>query len=90
MRRKLMFALVLPLLLAECVAQFVFDDQAWTTVFAVLSIGVLVVRWILGDPLPPVDWSADPQPDDHDDDESFIWEPGDLHEYDHLLRKEGE
>lgn len=90
MSRKLMWALALLLLAAECIAQFVFDDQQWTTVLALLTIGVLVVRWAMGDPLPRVDWTAEPQPDDQDDLESFIWEPGDLHEYDHLLSREEE
>lgn len=48
MSRSLMYALVLPLLVAECWAQFVAHDQQWTTVFAVLALGVLAVRRILG------------------------------------------
>jgi hypothetical protein len=48
MSRNLMLALVLPLLAAEFYAQFVAHDQAWTTVFAVLALGVLAVRAVLG------------------------------------------
>jgi hypothetical protein len=85
MSRKLMYVLVLPLLVAECVAQFVSHDQAWTTVFALLALAVLVVRWALGpqtaqDRACPADCpkcteseSTDPEFD------SFAWEHGDLH-----------
>ncbi|UUU32728.1 hypothetical protein JIX56_24100 [Streptomyces sp. CA-210063] len=48
MSRGLMYALVLPLLAAEVWAQFVARDQRWTTVFAVLALGVLAVRYLLG------------------------------------------
>ncbi|MFF7895979.1 hypothetical protein ACFZDI_29510 [Streptomyces sp. NPDC007907] len=48
MTRTLFLALVLPLLAAECVAQFVLHDQAWTNVFALLGLGVIAVRWALG------------------------------------------
>lgn len=48
MTRSLFLALVLPLLVAECVAQFVLHDQAWTTVFALLCFAVIAVRWALG------------------------------------------
>lgn len=48
MTRALFLALVLPLLVAECVAQFVLHDQAWTTVFALLVFAVIAVRWALG------------------------------------------
>ncbi|MFF9168284.1 MULTISPECIES: hypothetical protein [unclassified Streptomyces] len=41
-------ALVLPLLAAECVAQFVLHDQAWTTVCALLALAVIAIRWALG------------------------------------------
>ncbi|MFJ9858883.1 hypothetical protein ACIRVN_15520 [Streptomyces albogriseolus] len=47
MSRALFLALVLPLLAAECVAQFVLHDQAWTTVFALLAFAVIAVRWAL-------------------------------------------
>ncbi|AYL34839.1 hypothetical protein ACG2OD_32130 [Streptomyces sp. PDY-4] len=39
--------LVLPLLAAECVAQFVWHDQAWTTVFALLALAVIAVWWAM-------------------------------------------
>jgi hypothetical protein len=48
MTRALFLALVLPLLVAECVAQFVLHDQAWTNVFALLAFAVIAVRWALG------------------------------------------
>lgn len=48
MTRTLFLALTLPLLAAECVAQFVWHDQAWTTVFALLIFAVIAVRWALG------------------------------------------
>ena len=48
MSRRLMYAIVLPLLAAESWAQFVAHDQRWTTVFAVLALGVLAVRYLLG------------------------------------------
>ncbi|WP_030682086.1 hypothetical protein [Streptomyces cellulosae] len=48
MTRPLFLALVLPLLVAECVAQFVLHDQEWTTVFALLAFAVIAVRWALG------------------------------------------
>lgn len=48
MSRTLFLALALPLLVAECVAQFVLHDQAWTTVFALLCFAVIAVRWALG------------------------------------------
>lgn len=52
MSRNLMLALVLPLLAAEIWARFVAHDQAWTTVFAVLALGVLAVRYLLGPQTP--------------------------------------
>jgi hypothetical protein len=48
MSRALMYALILPLFAAECWAQFVAHDQRWTTVFALLALGVLAVRYALG------------------------------------------
>ena len=48
MSRTLFFVLVLPLLVAECVAQFVLHDQAWATVFGLLALAVVAVRWALG------------------------------------------
>jgi hypothetical protein len=48
MSRTLMYVLAVPLLIAECVAQFIAHDQKWTTVFALLGISVVVVRWALG------------------------------------------
>ncbi|MGW0352414.1 hypothetical protein ACWDX8_38310 [Streptomyces anthocyanicus] len=47
MSRALMYALILPLLAAECWAQFVAHDQRWTTVLALLALGVLAVRYAL-------------------------------------------
>ncbi len=43
-----MYALVLPLFAGEVWAQFVAHDQRWVTVFAVLALGVLAVRYLLG------------------------------------------
>lgn len=48
MSRTLFLALVLPLLAAECVAQFALHDQAWTTVFALLALAAAAIRWALG------------------------------------------
>ncbi|MGV9242180.1 hypothetical protein [Streptomyces sp. NPDC003710] len=48
MTRPLFLALVLPILVAECVAQFVLHDQEWTTVLALLGLAVVAVRWALG------------------------------------------
>jgi hypothetical protein len=48
MNRGLMYALVLPLLAAEVWAQFVAHDQRLVSLFAVLCLGVLAVRWVLG------------------------------------------
>ncbi|MFF7310537.1 hypothetical protein [Streptomyces sp. NPDC008137] len=50
MTRALFLVLVLPLLAAECVAQFVLRDQEWATVFALLALAVIAVRWALGPP----------------------------------------
>lgn len=47
MSRALLYALILPLLAAECWAQFVAHDQRWTTVLALLGLGVLAVRHAL-------------------------------------------
>ncbi|MGQ4469338.1 hypothetical protein ACN6K6_000640 [Streptomyces violaceoruber] len=48
MSRALFLALALSLLTAGCVAQFVLHDQQWTTVFALLGLAVVAVRWALG------------------------------------------
>ncbi|WP_225642673.1 hypothetical protein [Streptomyces werraensis] len=48
MKRSLFLALFLPLLAAECVAQFVLHSQTWTNFFAVLALGVIGVRYLLG------------------------------------------
>jgi hypothetical protein len=48
MNRGLMYALALPLLAAEIWAQLIAHDQQWATVFAVLVLGVVAVRLILG------------------------------------------
>jgi hypothetical protein len=45
MSRAVSYALALPLLGAEIYAQFVMGDQAWTTVFALLTLAVIAVRW---------------------------------------------
>lgn len=50
MSRTLMYALAMPLLGAEIWAQFVARDQQWATAFAVLALGVLAVRCVLGPP----------------------------------------
>lgn len=47
MSRSLMYALVLPLLAGE-VAAVVANDNRWATVFALLALGVLAVRYLLG------------------------------------------
>ncbi|WP_329240538.1 hypothetical protein [Streptomyces canus] len=47
MSRTLLHALALPLLAAECIAQFVLHDQAWTTVFALLVFAVIAIHWAL-------------------------------------------
>ncbi|MGW1496821.1 hypothetical protein [Streptomyces sp. NPDC002402] len=59
MNRGLMYALALPLLAAEVWAQFAVHDQRWTTVFAVLALGVLAVRYLLG----PTEAEAECLPD---------------------------
>jgi hypothetical protein len=48
MTRTLFLALVLPLLAAECVAQFVLHDQQLTTLAALLALAVIAIRWALG------------------------------------------
>ncbi|MFF8879620.1 hypothetical protein [Streptomyces flaveolus] len=48
MSRALFLVLVLPLLVAECVSQFVAHSQQWTNVFALLGLAVIAVRWALG------------------------------------------
>jgi hypothetical protein len=48
MSRSLMYVLVLPLLAAEVWAQFVAHDRQLVTLFALLGLGVLAVRWALG------------------------------------------
>ena len=50
MNRDLLYALALLLLAAEMWAQFVAHDQQWTTAFAILTAGVLAVRYLLGEP----------------------------------------
>jgi hypothetical protein len=45
MSRALFYALALPLFAAECVAQFVLQDQQWATVFALLALAVVAVCW---------------------------------------------
>lgn len=47
MRNVVFFALAAALLTAECVAQFVLADQQMTALFAVLAIGLAVIRWVL-------------------------------------------
>ncbi|MFD5234875.1 hypothetical protein ACFWJ5_41640 [Streptomyces qaidamensis] len=48
MSRTVFLALVLPLLVAECVAQFLLHDQQLTTLAALLALAVIAVRWALG------------------------------------------
>jgi hypothetical protein len=48
MSRRLFLFLVLPLLAAECFAQFVLHDQERTTVLALLALAVIAIRWALG------------------------------------------
>lgn len=48
MSRTVMYALALPLLAAEFWAGLVARDPQWTAVLAVLVLGVLAVRLILG------------------------------------------
>lgn len=48
MSRAVFLALALLLLAAECLAAFVWHDQAWVNVFALLGLGVIVVRWAIG------------------------------------------
>ncbi|MFH8768286.1 hypothetical protein [Streptomyces sp. NPDC017958] len=48
MTQRLWLALVVPILIAECIAQFVFHNQAWTSVLALLNLAVIAVRWALG------------------------------------------
>lgn len=48
MSRALFRALILPLLAAACVAQFVLHNQQWATVLALLGLAVVAVRWALG------------------------------------------
>lgn len=59
MSRALMYVLVLPLLAAEVWAQFVAHDQQLVYLFAVLGLGVLAVRWVLG----PTEAEAECLPD---------------------------
>lgn len=60
MSRGLMYALVLPLLAAEVWAQLIAHDQQLTALFAVLALGVLAVRYVLG---PQTAAEADCPPD---------------------------
>lgn len=62
MNRRLFLALFLPLLAAECVAQFVLHNQHLTELLAVLGLGVIAVRWVLG-PQTPADTAGDPAAD---------------------------
>ncbi|MGW0412995.1 hypothetical protein ACWDZX_17095 [Streptomyces collinus] len=48
MSRRLFLALALPLLAVEVVAQFFLRDRQLTDLFAVLALGVIAVRWVLG------------------------------------------
>lgn len=45
MSRPLFYVLVVPLLVAECIGQFVLHDQQMATVAALLAFAVLAVRW---------------------------------------------
>lgn len=48
MSRALMYTIILPLLAAEVWAQFVAHDQQFGTLFFLLALGVLAVRYLLG------------------------------------------
>lgn len=48
MSRNLMRVLVLVLLVAECVAQFIAHSQTWAAVFFLLMLAVVAVRWARG------------------------------------------
>lgn len=48
MTRSLLLVLAVLLLVAECVAQFALHDQEWTTVFALLGLAVVAIRWAIG------------------------------------------
>ncbi|MGX1226886.1 hypothetical protein [Streptomyces ambofaciens] len=73
MSRGLMYVLVLPLLAAEIWAQFIAHDQQLTTLFALLALGVLAVRYVLG---PQTAAEADCPPDCQKCRESESWEEG--------------
>lgn len=60
MSRRLMYALVLPLLVAEVWAQLVAHDQQLAALAAVLTLGVVAVRYVLGPQTPA---EADCPPD---------------------------
>ncbi|WP_461712363.1 hypothetical protein [Streptomyces sp. DSM 41013] len=60
MSRVLMYVLVLPLLAAEVWAQLIAHDQQLTALFAVLTLGVVAVRYVLGPQTPA---EADCPPD---------------------------
>lgn len=71
MSRGLMYALVLPLLAAEIWAQLIAHDQQLTALFAVLTLGVVAVRYVLG---PQTAAEADCPPDCPKCAESESWE----------------
>jgi hypothetical protein len=45
MGRPLFYALVVPLLIVECVAQFMTHDQEMVAVAALATLAVVAVRW---------------------------------------------
>ncbi|MFD9099323.1 hypothetical protein [Streptomyces collinus] len=65
MTRRLFLALALLLLAAETAAQFLCHDQLLTDLFAVLGLGAIAVRWVLG---PQTAAEAEPDPDDTSED----------------------
>lgn len=48
MSQPVFLALVLPLLVAECIAQFVLHDQELTALAALAALAVIAIRWALG------------------------------------------
>ncbi|MFG2480987.1 hypothetical protein [Streptomyces fagopyri] len=48
MTRTLFLAFFLPLLGVECIAQFLMHDQELTNVAALLTAGLIAIRWALG------------------------------------------
>lgn len=70
MSRRLMYALVLPLLAVEVWAQLIAHDEQLAALAAVLVLGVLAVRYVLG---PQTAAEADCPPDCRKCRESESW-----------------